>query len=347
MADTVSRVYPGDLRALAQVDRLLDQEGIRRDRNLDYICGIYDDDGHIIATGSCFGSSLRCLAVSNEHQGSGLLNQIVTHLINVQYARGNVHLFLCTKPAATKYFEDLGFYEVARAEGSSVFMENRRHGFSDYVCALAKTRREGRIAALVMNANPFTLGHQYLAETAAANCDALHLFLLSEDVSLVPFSVRKRLAESGTAHLPNVVLHDSGPYMISSATFPSYFLKDDAAAAESHARLDLAVFSRIAKALGITARYVGEEPASHVTERYNQIMAAQLPKAGIDCVVVPRKAVNGAPVSASTVRERLKAGDFAAVRTMVPPSTFHYLTSPEAGPVIDRIRQTDTVRHDW
>ncbi len=345
MADTVSIVYPDDLRALAQVDALLAQEGIRRDKNLDYICGLYDDDGRIIATGSCFGSSLRCLAVSREHQGSGLLNQIVTHLINVQYARGNFHLFLCTKPSAARYFKDLGFYEVVRAEGSSVFMENRRHGFYDYVCALAKTCREGRAAALVMNANPFTLGHQYLAETAAAGCDTLHLFLLSEDVSLVPFSVRKRLAAAGTAHLSNVVLHDSGPYMISSATFPSYFLKDDTAAAESHARLDLAVFSRIAKALGITARYVGEEPASQVTALYNQIMAAQLPKTGIDCVIVPRRELNGKPISASTVREYLKAGDLAAVRSMVPSATFDYLTSTEARPVIDRIHQTKTVAH--
>lgn len=89
---------------------------------------------------------------------------------------------------------------------------------------------------------------------------------------------------------------------------------------------------------------MGEEPASHVTELYNQIMAAQLPKAGIDCVVVSSKAVNSAPVSASTVRERLKAGDFVAVRTMVPPSTFNCLT---AEPIIDRIRQTDAVCHDW
>lgn len=130
---------------------------------------------------------------------------------------------------------------------------------------LEKTKTGGRSAALVMNANPFTLGHQYLAETAAAACDTLHLFVVSEDASLVPFAVRKKLVAEGVKHLPNVILHDSGPYIISNATFPSYFLKDEAAVIDGHARLDLAVFTRIAKALNITARYVGEEPTSQVT----------------------------------------------------------------------------------
>ena len=67
---------------------------------------------------------------------------------------------------------------------------------------LEKTKTEGKSAALVMNANPFTLGHQYLAENAAAACDILHLFVVSEDASLVPFAVRKWLAAEGVKHLP-------------------------------------------------------------------------------------------------------------------------------------------------
>ena len=93
MAYTISQVYPGDQRALAKVDALLKQEGIERDGNLDYIAAMYDEDYNIIATGSCFLNTLRCFAVSHAHQGEGLLNQIITHLIEVQYERGNLHLF--------------------------------------------------------------------------------------------------------------------------------------------------------------------------------------------------------------------------------------------------------------
>ncbi len=64
-----------------------------------------------------------------------------------------------------------------------------------------------------MNANPFTLGHQYLVEKAASECDTLHIFIVSEDASLVPFPVRKKLVLEGTCHLPNVICHDSGPYL--------------------------------------------------------------------------------------------------------------------------------------
>lgn len=140
-----------------------------------------------------------------------------------------------------------------------MFMQNRRNGFTNYLETLAQDKG-GPSAAIVMNANPFTLGHQYLLEQASAQWDRVHLFLVSEEASLVPFAVRKRLVQAGVAHLPNVCLHDSGPYIISSATFPSYFLKEENAVIQGHALLDLAVFTRIARALEISCRYVGEEP---------------------------------------------------------------------------------------
>ena len=341
----ISQVYPIDKQTLAQIDALLQKEGIRRDGNLDYICAMFDENYKVIGTGSCFGNTLRCFAVSSDHQGEGLLNQIITHLIEVQYARGNLHLFLYTKVKSAKFFGDLGFYEIARVEDTLVFMENRRDGFGSYLRNLEKTKTGGKSAALVMNANPFTLGHQYLVEKAAAACDTLHLFVVSEDASLVPFAVRKRLVAEGVAHLPNVILHDSGPYIISNATFPSYFLKDEAAVISGHARLDLAVFTKIAKALNITARYVGEEPTSQVTGLYNQIMQEQLPKAGMECIIVPRKEVNGKAISASTVRVALQNGDWDTLKTLVPPSTFRYFTSPEAVPVLERIRRARNVVH--
>lgn len=342
---SISQVYPSDRRSLAEIDALLQKEGISRDSNLDYICAMYDGNDEIIATGSCFGPTLRCFAVSGEHQGEGLLNEIISHLMEVQVARGNTHLFLYTKVGSAKFFGDLGFYEIARVDGTLVFMENRKTGFPNYLRNLEKTKKDGVSAALVMNANPFTLGHQYLVETAAAACDTLHLFVLSEDASLVPFAVRKKLVQAGTAHVPNVVLHDSGPYIISSATFPSYFLKDEAAVIDGHARLDLAVFTRIARALGVTERYVGEEPTSQVTGLYNKIMAEELPKAGIACHIIPRKEASGRAISASTVRSALQKGDWDALKTLVPATTLDYFTSPEAASVLERIRRAGNVVH--
>ena len=344
---SVSKVYPSDKRANAQVEKLLLAEGIRRDKNLDYTCGVYDEDYNIIATGSCFGNTLRCMAVSHLHQGEGLMNEVVTHLVQHEHDIGINHLFMYTKCQSAKFFGDLGFYEIVRVNEQVVFMENRRTGFADYLADLAKTRRDGeRVAALVLNANPFTLGHQYLVEKASGENDVLHVFIVSEDASLVPFAVRKRLVIEGTAHLHNLVYHDTGPYIISSATFPSYFQKDDEAVIESHANLDLEVFVKIAGALGINVRYVGEEPKSLVTGIYNRIMSEKLPQHGIRCVVVPRKTeASGEVISASNVRQAIKDGRLDDVKELIPESTYRFFASTEAEPVIAKIRGTDNVIH--
>lgn len=355
----ISQIYPSDRRANTQINELLLAEGIRKDANLDYTCGMYDEEMNIIATGSCFGNTLRCMAVSSAHQGEGLMNQIVTHLISVQFERGNTHLFLYTKCNSAKFFGDLGFYEIARIDGQIVFMENRKTGFTSYLEKLKKETEQSevfqkfscnnsaktKIAALVMNANPFTLGHQYLVEKAAAENDILHLFIVSEDQSLVPFSVRKKLVLEGTGHLKNIIYHESGPYIISNATFPSYFQKDADAVMESHANLDLTIFVRIAQALGINYRYVGEEPNSQVTGIYNEIMAKKLPENQIACKIIPRKEANGSVISASTVRTALKCDKIDLLKTLVPETTFRYFQSDEAAPVIEKIKAAQNVVH--
>ena len=344
---SVSKIYKSDKRANAAIDKLLLAEGIRRDKNLDYTCAIYDEDYNVIATGSCFGNTLRCMAVSHEHQGEGLMNEIVSHLVQYEFERKIYHLFLYTKCNSAKFFGDLGFYEIARIDNQIVFMENRRTGFNDYLSELAKTKRDGQnIAALVVNANPFTLGHQYLIERASRENDILHLFIVSEDASLVPFEVRKKLVIEGTAHLSNIIYHDTGAYIISSATFPSYFQKDDSAVIESHANLDLSIFIRIASSLGINSRYVGEEPKSLVTGIYNRIMSEKLPEHGIKCVIIPRKTEqDGQVISASNVRQAIKDGNFERMRGLVPECTYKFFTSPEAEKIINKIRESDNVIH--
>lgn len=344
--DTLTRILPTDRQENAQVDALLEQEGIQRDGNLDYTCGIFDDGWNLIATGSCFRNTIRCLAVSSAHQGEGLLNQIMVHLMEVQLLRGNTQLFLYTKPEAVKFMSDLGFYEIARVGGKLVFMENRRNGFSHFLAALEKQNMEGkRIAGIVMNANPFTNGHLHLVTRAAEENDVVHLFLLSEEAGPIPFAVRKKLVTAGVRHLENVICHDSGPYLISSATFPSYFLKDADTVIQTQAELDLKIFGKIAEKLGIQRRYAGQEPNSHVTALYNRIMAEKLPQQGLDFVEIPRLAVDGAVVSASTVRQAIKENRLEAVRAFLPPETDQFFAGPEGAEVCAAIRREENVIH--
>lgn len=355
----ISRIFESDKRETKKLDTLLQKEGIERDKNLDYMAGLYDEDYNLVAAGSCYKNTLRCLAVDSAHQGEGLLNQVISHLIDYEYQNGLLNLFLYTKCDKALFFRDLGFYEIARVEDRVVFMENRKSGFSSYLEDLqsetkvqTESKTQGQnssdsIGAVIMNANPFTLGHQYLLETAAAACDLLHVFVVSEDASLVPFSVRYELTIKGAAHLENVIFHKTGDYMISNATFPSYFLRDEQTVIRSHAALDIEVFKRIAKVLNITTRFVGEEPFSQVTGIYNQVMEDMLLNVGIECRVIPRRAdeTGGNVISASTVRRLIQRGDMAAMRMLVPDSTYQYFTSDAAISIIKTIQGQENVIH--
>ena len=350
---TLSPIYPNDKLSNKRILQLLNAEGIKRDRNLDYTCAAYDSDYNIIGTGSCFGNTLRCLAVSHEHRGEGLTNKIISHLIQYQFERGNYHLFIYTKYTTYHLFKDLGFYEIVRIKDQIVFMENKKTGFSDYLNELKKNNinnidhNKKKVAAIVMNANPFTLGHQYLIEKASKENDILHLFIVSEDKSIVPFKVRKQLIKEGTKHLTNIIYHDSGPYIISSSTFPSYFQKDEKDVIESHANLDIEIFAKIAKALDINVRYIGEEPTSLVTGIYNQLMIKKLPENGIQCVVVPRMTnkEGNEVISASDVRKAIKEGQFEKMKNMVPECTYKFFMSEEGKDVVNKIKQSDDIKH--
>ena len=336
----VSVVGKTDARTLKKIDQLLVQEGIKRDKNLEHICVVFDDDYNVIATGSAFGNTLRCFAVSSKHQGEGLLNLVLSQLLEWEFSKGNNHVFLYTKPSAAKFFKDLGFYEIARVEGSLVFMENVKDGFCSYLTSLSSLRFDrGVSGCVVMNANPFTKGHRYLVQQACKSCDYLHLFVVSEDLSLVPYSVRFRLIQEGTADLDKVIVHQSGSYIISNATFPSYFLKDDEDVMRVHATLDAQLFTHIAQALNISVRFVGTEPTSVVTSIYNEVLNSLLPKVGVRLEIIPRLEHDGVAISASNARKAISSSNFALLKALVPETTYNYFTSAEAKPVVDKIRR--------
>ena len=343
---SISQIYRSDARTMAKIKALLEKVDITLDDHLDYTCAILDENGAPIATGSAFGATLRCFAVDPAHQGEGLLNQIITHLMEDRMAKGYFHLFVYTKPGSAKFFRDLGFSEIAEVPGLLVFLENRKNGFSGYVKRLAKKKLPGQAAAIVMNANPFTLGHRYLVETAAAENDVVHLFLLSEDAGPIPAKVRHRLVREGVADLPNVVCHETGEYLISSATFPGYFLKSEEKILRAQARLDTAIFVKIAEALDVTVRYVGHEPHSVVTGIYNEILSEILPAHGIQCrIILRRELPDGRVISASSVRQAIHDDRLDAAADMLPETTLAFFRSEEAKPIVAAIRRETDVVH--
>ncbi len=184
----------------------------------------------------------------------------------------------------------------------------------------------GRIGSIVMNCNPFTLGHRYLIESSAAKCDKLYIFVVEENQSVFPFEDRLELVRKGTADLKNVTVLPSGNFIISQKTFQAYFTKEENNEAVIDASGDINIFaSKIAPALGITVRFAGEEPLDNITNQYNSTMKRILPRAGIDFEVIKRKEEGGAVISASRVRKLLKEKNFDEIARITPPTTLEYL----------------------
>ncbi len=300
-----------------------------------------EEDNEIFASGAMSGPVLKCVAVDKSHESEGFIGKIVTYLLLKAHHEGINHLFLYTSPKNVLIFSKLGFVEIARVNDTAVLMENNKHGLTDYLSELTKKKIPGEnIASIVMNCNPFTLGHLYLIEKAASENNHVHVFILDENKSLFPTDVRIKLVIEGTEHLKNVSIHHSGNYIISAATFPSYFLKDSHRIVDAHGRLDLEIFCKhIAPALAITSRYAGDEPLCIVTNHYNELMAEILPTAGIKLNIIKRKDNEKKVISASFVRELLKNDDFNNIKKIVPPSTLKFLTSPEAEPIIRGIKK--------
>lgn len=280
--------------------------------------------GELIATGSLDGNVLKYIAVSAESQGEGLCAKVVSLLMQQAVREEHEHLLLCTKPENRQMFRSTGFYPVSETR-DMLLMENQRDGIRSFVSSLPKAP-PGDVGAIVANCNPFTRGHRYLAETAAGQCDFLYVFLVSEDRSFFSARDRLELARQNLTDLPNVMVCPTGDYMISAATFPTYFLKDQSCATEYSAELDLRIFAEhFARPLGISRRFVGEEPFCPVTRAYNSQMLKLLPTLGIRPVIIPRLENGGLAISASRVRELLKKANMEALRPLVTDVTYEYL----------------------
>ena len=179
-----------------------------------------------------------------------------------------------------------------------------------------------RRGVIVMNCNPFTLGHRYLIEQAAKQVERLYVMVVREDCSLFAYTERKAMVEQGVADIENVNVIDGSDYAISRATFPTYFLKRLDDAADTQMLLDLDLFRRhIAPALGATVRFVGTEPTDQLTRRYNQLMHEALK----DVRETARLEKDGNAVSASRVRKAMEEGDMNTIRQLVPPTTLPYI----------------------
>jgi len=311
---------------LAAWQQFLARSGLEADPQVESTVLVWEDD-ELIATGSRQCNLLKCIAVDAMHRGEDLTATLLTRLREDAFRHGHNHLFLYTKPLNEFMFSSLFFYPIAKTD-KVLLMENKQNGIGAFLDTLPVVATGGAVGAAVMNCNPFTKGHRYLIETAAKECDRLYVFVLSEDKSEFSAADRMEMVKLGTKDLPNVTVLPTGPYLISSATFPTYFLKDRENVSQIQCLLDIEIFCRYyAPKFGITRRYVGTEPLSPTTNQYNEALKQYLPQRGIDVREIPRLMQGDIPVSASAVRQALSQGDTNALHSLLPETTLTYLRS--------------------
>ncbi|MBO6169649.1 MAG: [citrate (pro-3S)-lyase] ligase [Bacteroidales bacterium] len=307
----------------SKVERFLADNGLRMEAlNLYYT--VQDADGNIVAGAGLAGDVIKCVAVAEEARSAGYTLPLLSRIVSEASSRGISHLKVFTKPEYENVFGSIGFHTIARAP-KAILMENGR-GLEDYCAYLSTLKGNGSsTGVIVMNANPFTLGHEYLVRQASAAADRVIIIPVKQDVSLFPYSERLEMMREGCGQA--AVVAEGSEYQISAATFPTYFLKDLSDAAETQMRLDIDLFGRhIAPALGAGVRFVGSEQSDPLTARYNALMLKLLPSYGVRVQVIPRmKSSNGRFVRASRVRELLSQGRYKAAASLTPAPVHPYL----------------------
>ena len=342
-----------------KVESFLGDNGLRMEE-LDVYCAIENEAGDLLAGAGLSSDIIKCIAVTPEARSEGLVAPLVSHLISLAASKGILDLKIFTKPENQAIFESLGFHVLARAP-QALLMENG-HGLERYCDYLKGFAHEGRNGVVVMNANPFTLGHLYLLQQASQQVDHLYVIPVKEDKSRFPYQERLSMIRSSvntplpvrenyfsgrdpknqfsptsTGLRSTICVLEGSDYQISAATFPTYFLKNLSDAAETQMRLDLDLYARwIAPALNASVRFVGSEPLDPLTARYNVLMKELLP----EVIEIPRfclsvsetqpadfssASTEPTPVSASAVRKALEEGSFKRASALCPKTSWPYL----------------------
>lgn len=325
-----------------EIEKFLSNFGLLLDRDVEYTLAARVN-GKIIGTCSFSGRVLKCFAVDEKIQGEGLAAKLITGLTDELFNRGIYETFIFTKAKNRGIFTGLNYKEVF-STGEVMLLEGGMANVDRYVRRMFEksSLKNDKKAAIVMNCNPFTLGHRYLIERAAEENDEVVIFLVEENRSLFPFDVRLELVKRGVKDLNNVHVIPGGMYIISSNTFPSYFLRQEDERLREYTRLDAGIFGKyICPIFNIKRRYVGTEPYCKVTENYNTALMDILPEYGVEVRVVSRSIKRDEAISASSVRRYIKEGEWEKVRELVPQSTMDFLTSPAADIIIQNIKRSD------
>ena len=310
--------------------------------DITYSILVYDED-KLVATSSLANNVMKCFLVIKEYTNQNITNLMFSHLVNYMSQLNIFHYFVYTIPRNELIFTSLNMKTIVMTM-NTVLLE----GGDEINNVLTNLKDEyalsdNKKAAVIINANPMTLGHLYLIETASKENKEVLVFVVSEDLSSFPFLDRFEIIKSATSYLKNVTVLPTLSYLVSKITFPKYFLKEDQLIKDEQTLIDVLVYKQYyEKIFNINIRYLGEEPFSFNTNKYNQVLKTYL---GSHVKIIKRKKIGEKIVSASLVRKLLKENNTEEIKKYVPLATYEYLVSEKGQLVVKRIKEHSLGRH--
>ena len=320
----------------------LEQSNFEYEYDITYSILVYDYH-KLIATASLANNVMKCFLVAKEYTNQNITNLMFSHLVSYLSQRNVFHYFVYTTPSNERIFTSLNMKTVVMTM-NTVLLE----GGDEINNVLTNLKEEYKVsdnkkAAVIINANPMTFGHLYLIETASKENEEVLVFVVSEDLSSFPFEDRFEIIKKATAHLDNVLVLPTLSYLVSKITFPKYFLREDQLIKDEQTLVDVLVYKEYyTKIFNIVIRYLGEEPFSFNTNKYNEVLKNYL---GSRIKIIKRKQIDTEIVSASLVRKLIKDNNMDEIKKYVPLATYEYLVSKKGQKVVKKIKESKLGRH--
>ncbi|KXT29273.1 citrate lyase ligase C-terminal domain protein [Candidatus Phytoplasma oryzae] len=316
---------------LKEIKTLLKEENLKKDLIEEYAC-IFTNKNSMIGFIGRYANNLRCLVIKKKYRQYNIANILIDFMLKRIYQQNFREIFVFTKPINFDIFMNLGFKLIFNNKKFG-FFTNRYDLFQEYLNYLSSQKIEYQNlkihqdnSVIIMNANPFTKGHEFLIQKAIQKSNFVYVIIVKEEASLFSYAQRLYMVKSATCSLKNVKIIEGSNYLVSKNVFPSYFLKSKKAASLEQMYLDASIFSNfIAPRLDIKKRFVGEEPFSKVTHLYNMTMKKILFKKKIELIIVSRMMFKNKFISATQVRKFFIEGNFKEIKNLVPYTTFEFL----------------------
>jgi len=307
-----------------KIRQFLFQNGLRMDTDLTETLYL-EEEGKIIASISRNGYLIKDLAVDRDYRGENLGGLLVSEILNSLREENRFYYQVFTKTEYIPVFSSLGFNLIANTDKVAIL----ESGTSDIIGEIGRMKAEinrhfridtdvADIGAIVVNCNPITKGHYQLIMKSARLHDYFLVLVVEEDQSVFTYAERWALVKKALEPYRNILVLPSTRYIVSSLTFPSYFLKSIDEAEAEHARLDAIIFrDYFVPLLHIVKRYVGGE-TEPVMVTYNQLLKEYL---GDRLVLSDRFQMKGNVISASLVRKLMYEGRIEEALEYVPETT--------------------------